>query len=110
MSEKIRIYVKKVGKEPVVQEVENTLESLQSIVKGNIQPVDVTPNLSLVVNEEGKSSGLPFNFSLNLYDYVAGDAFFVGFSYELGKFVDITDEQIELVCNRFFLFLNEGIQ
>ena len=41
------------GKEPVVIEVENTLEALQKEVEGKIEMVTVCSGLAILCNEEG---------------------------------------------------------
>lgn len=72
---KLRILVKKVDKPFEVQEVEHTLEALQEIVGGFIEPVPCLPYpYVLVCNEEGKLDELKPNFRID-GDVIHGDVF-----------------------------------
>ena len=94
--EDLKIVLKKVGEEPEVMNIENTLEAKQKLVDGWIEVVSVTEDILLVCNEEGKLDNLPPNLLFD-YDYIAGDCFFIGDDYENGDFKSLTDEQIEEV-------------
>lgn len=75
-------------------EVENTLESLQSLVNGYIEcvPTDISDKLFMIVNEEGKLLGLEPN--LRYYnDIIVGNIVFVRVSNN-GDFKSISDKQI----------------
>lgn len=66
----MKILRKKVGCEPEIVEVENTLEALQREVGGYIETVTITRDACIVVNEEGIINDLPFNtrlFGLQLF-------------------------------------------
>ena len=93
---KIKIVLKKVGKEPEVIDIENTLDAKQELVDGLIEVARVTDDILLICNEEGKIDNLPPNLLFD-YDYIAGDCFFIGDDYENGDFKSLTDEQIEEV-------------
>ena len=97
-NEKLRILLKKVGREPEIQLIDNTLEAKQRLVNGLIEvvPFDVCEDTLIVCNEEGKILSLPPNTLFDL-DYIAGDYFVVGDDYENGDFKSITDEQIEKI-------------
>lgn len=77
--EKIKVIVKRPF-EPVghIEEVENTLESIQAIVDGHIEVVGLPEGALLVCNEEGKLKMLQPNF------YTDGDVI-VGTDYLLGR-------------------------
>ena len=45
-----------------VEYIANELEDLQKIVGGYIETVSLLSNMVLIVNEEGKLMGLPYNF------------------------------------------------
>ena len=94
--EELKIVLKKVGEEPEVMNIENTLEAKQKLVDGWIEVVSVTEDILLVCNEEGKLDNRPPNLLFD-YDYIAGDCFFIGDDYENGDFKSLTDEQIEEV-------------
>ena len=90
------IVLKKVGENPEVMNIENTLEAKQKLVDGLIEVVSITEDILLICNEEGKLDNLPPNLLFD-YDYIAGDCFFVGDDYKNGDFKSLTDEQIEEV-------------
>lgn len=67
--------------------VGSELTNLQAAVGGNIQPVDLTPEVTMWCNEEGKLIDLPFNPYAQLYwnrffgagtDAIMGDVIFTG--------------------------------
>ena len=45
---------------PYIQEIDGTLQSMQNIVGGLIEPIYIN-DVAIVVNEEGKLIGLPAN-------------------------------------------------
>lgn len=91
--EKLKILYKKVGKEPIEMEIENTLEAKQKLVDGLIEVVPYYDAV-LICNEEGKLMNLLPNVAFDC-DYIAGDFFIVGDDYENGDFKSLTKEQIE---------------
>lgn len=95
----MRVIVKEVGKSPVVKDIENTLDALKSLVGGYIEVVRLDDSVLLICNEEGKTQGLPPNFSTS-YDVIVGTVVFVSFD---GKedFTDLNDWQIEYVMSKF---------
>lgn len=95
-NKELKIVLKKVGEEPKIMNIENTLEAKQKLVDGWIEVISVTEDILLVCNEEGKLDNLPPNLLFD-YDYIAGDCFFIGDDYENGDFKSLTDEQIEEV-------------
>lgn len=94
--EKIRIVLKKIGEEPKVMNIKDTLEAKQKLVNGLIEVVPVTDDILLICNEEGKLENLLPNLVFD-YDYIAGDCFFIGDDFENEGFKSLTDEQIEEV-------------
>ena len=89
----LKIVLKKVGENPEIMNIENTLEKKQELVGGLIEVVPVLKDILLVCNEEGKLDNLLPNLIFP-YDYIAGDCFFVGDDYKNGDFKSLTDEQI----------------
>lgn len=63
--EKIKAYIIRVDEEKqykgYFQLIDNTLEAKQAIVGGLIEVVSLTPELDIIINEEGKLRGLPIN-------------------------------------------------
>lgn len=92
----LRVVLKKVGENPEIMNIENTLEAKQKLVGGLIEVVGLTKDILLICNEEGKIENLQPNLLFD-YDYIAGDCFFVGDDYSNGDFKSLTDEQIEEV-------------
>ena len=58
---KIRVLIVKPGKEPYEARIENRIGTLQSIVKGHIEMIEMESDVDLIVNDEGKFLNLPFN-------------------------------------------------
>ena len=87
---KMRGIYKEPGKECEVRDIDNTLETLQSLVQGWIEHVTFIKGVGLIVNEEGKLHDMEPNFRFG-YEMVVDPAIFVG---EAGEdFTDLTDEQ-----------------
>lgn len=72
--ERIRILVVEPGKAPETAQIPNTLEAMQQIVGGLIQPVTLDDNICLVCNEEGKLLGMEGNRRLG-NDIIVGTFF-----------------------------------
>lgn len=75
-----------------VVKVENNLEALQEAVEGWIECVTLRDGICLIVNEEGKYSGLPVNCRFR-GDWIKGNMLFVGSDGE--DFCSLTDDQIK---------------
>lgn len=93
-SKKLKIIYKEVGKDPVVLEIEDTLEAKQKLVGGLIEIVPYKDDLLLICNEEGKITNLKPNLQFD-YDYIAGNCFIVGDDYENSGFKSIEENQIK---------------
>ena len=90
----LKVIFKEVGKNPVVMEIDDTLEAKQKLVGGLIEIVPYKDDLLLVCNEEGKITNLKPNLQFD-YDYIAGNCFIVGDDYENSGFKSIENSQIE---------------
>lgn len=95
MKNKITVLYKRVGREPEVVEIENTLQAMQSLVGGFIEviPYDY---YELVCNDEGKLQGLYPNVGFD-YDIINGNFFIANDNYETGDFASLTDKNIEKI-------------
>lgn len=81
-------------------EVENTLEALQKLVQGYIEPVTIKDDLVLIVNEEGRLRDMQPNFWITiLEDVVVGPAVFVG--QDGSEFTDISDQDADWLIRLF---------
>ena len=103
----MRIVHIKAGEDPVIKEVDDSLETFQKLVGGYIEPVRLKNNIDLWLNDEGKILNLKPNIILykdgKQVDFVVGDAFFAGEANE-GETVGLTDEQIRHISDN----LHEG--
>lgn len=96
----MRILVIEPECKPEVREINGSLESMQGIVGGLIQPIyPFDDPVALVSNDEGKLMGLPANRGLRdgngqLYDIVCGTFFLCGAPTDGDSFTDLTQEQI----------------
>ena len=54
----MQIYTLK-NRQFVMTEIENTLDAMQKFVDGSIEVINITDEILLVCNEEGKMCGLP---------------------------------------------------
>lgn len=90
---RIRVLVKRVGQEPVIEEIDNTLEAKKAIVGGWIQFVPIEDGLSLWCNDDGKVNGLKPNFNWvhegQIFDVICGDVYFTGPADDEGYDIDI---------------------
>ena len=71
MNDRIRVLIVEPNIEPYQLKVDNTLKSLQHIVGGYIEVLQLEPNVDLICNEEGKMTTLPLN-RVTEYDVIAG--------------------------------------
>lgn len=99
---KIKVVIKKVGRNPIVTIIEDDLKTAQRIVGGRIEIVSVSRGIDMIVNEEGKMNGNKpnFYFTQNGYtDLIFGDVLFTGVNYEEGTQISLTDGQIQYVLD-----------
>lgn len=95
--EKLKILLKKVGREPQIKFIDNTLKAKQKLVGGLIEVLDFEDDTLIICNEEGKILNLPPNTLFDM-DYIAGDYFVVGNDFENADFKSLTDEQIQKIA------------
>lgn len=94
--EKLKILLKKVGREPQIKFIDNTLKAKQKLVGGLIEVLDFEDDTLIICNEEGKVLNLPPNTIFDM-DYIAGDYFVVGNDFRNADFKSLTDKQIKNV-------------
>ena len=93
----VKILLKRVGLNPEVMMIPNTLEDKQRLVNGYIENVYIDDlDVDLICNEEGKLLNMKPNL-LFPYDYIAGDCFFIGDDINHGEYKSLTDEQIQKI-------------
>lgn len=97
MSDIIKCLVKQPGKQLQLEAIPNTLHAFQEAVGGYIEAIPLRPDLVMIVNEEGKLQGLPYNFRINLNGYedvIVGPCLIVGAKGE--EFADCPLSQKDL--------------
>ena len=112
----MKVLVIEPHKKPYTQEVEHTLGNLQRIVGGLIEPIYLD-DVAIVVNEEGKINGLPFNRALRdenrrILDLLFGTFFICGLGEE--NFTDIPEQAIPkyskmFSCHEYLIKTERGI-
>ncbi len=97
----MRVLVVEPERRPEVKEINDSLEAMQSIVGGLIQPIyPFEDSVALVCNDEGKLLDLPANRGLwgkdgQIYDIVFGTFFLCGAPADCDHFTSLTPEQIK---------------
>lgn len=91
---------------PIEQVEFNTLEDMQELVGGYIEPVPwvFRGEPMLYVNEEGKYKCRPnrtVTLDGDIQDILFGPILACGFDYESGEDVDITEDEIKVVHETF---------
>ena len=84
--ETLRVVVKEPGKIAEVRDVPNTLEALQELVGGFIEPIHLANKVIALVNEDGKHLGLQPNLGIP-GDVLMGPVVLVGDGGE--EFTDV---------------------
>ena len=111
--EQIEILVVEPEKKPYVKTIDNSLQAMQEVVGGYIEPI-YFDDVAIVVNEEGKINGLSLNRSLydesgDRFDIIAGTFFVCGLGEE--NFTSLNEKQKEQYAKEFYpaeIFLPNG--
>lgn len=72
-----KVIVVRVGQKPVVETIDGSLESMQKLVGGYIERVNVGNGMALYCNEEGLLIGLPPNGTPYKGQQFVGDYFII---------------------------------
>lgn len=102
---KITVLVVEPEKKPYVKEIDNTLESLQSEVGGDLQAIYPFEDMvSLLLDDESKLRGKPLNRALHdengkVYDIIAGTFLIVGLADD--DFGSLNEKHIEQFTEHF---------
>lgn len=94
---KIKVLVCRVGAEPVVEEMDDTLEAGQAIVHGWLESWSLGENVYLICNEEGRLGPMPDNRPVRAEHWtgsevVRGDFFLV--SVKDASWASLSNDQI----------------
>lgn len=104
----IKVLVVEPNKEPYIKEIKSSLESLQDIVGGLIEYINLENNVDLICNEEGKMNNLPFNRSIG-NDVIAGTFILVGVNLNTGETVSIPKDKVNKYMELFSLANHNNI-
>ena len=100
----MRCLIVKPGMRPDTTDIPNTLEDLQAAVGGYIEAVMLSDTAALLVNEDGKNLGLPFNRVLLdkrcfLRDTLVGNILIVG--VKGSELCDLSPDEIRFYTQAF---------
>jgi len=105
----MRVLVVEPERRPEPREISGSLEEMQSIVGGLIQPIYPFEDdfVALVCNDEGKLFNLPANRGLRdengkIYDIIFGTFFLCGAPPDCEHFTSLTPEQEERYRRLFY--------
>ncbi len=105
----MRILVVEPERRPESREINGSLEEMQDIVGGLIQPIYPfeDASIALVCNDEGKLLNLPANRGLRdetgqIYDIIFGTFFLCGAPPDCEHFTSLTPEQEERYRKLFY--------
>lgn len=101
---KITVLVVEPERKPYTKIIDNTLESLQREVGGNIQAIYPFEDVAIICDEEAKLNSKPLNRSLRdssgeIYDIIAGTFLVVGLTED--NFGSLSDEQMKKYSRYF---------
>lgn len=103
---KIKVLIVEPKKEPRIEEIENTLESLQTVVGGLVEYVNLEDDVDLICNEEGKINHLEYNRAI-IHDIICGTFIIAG--YNNGDTISLSEEHIKYYADYFKLENDEGL-
>ena len=86
------------GKQPEIIEIEKSLKALQEQVGGYIETLTFAEDAALIVDEEGKLKGKPYNFTF-CGEVLVGTVLFVGVDGE--EFCDIPAMATDFITKIF---------
>ncbi|MPM90096.1 hypothetical protein SDC9_137213 [bioreactor metagenome] len=95
----IKVLKVEVGQAPIVKEIANELNALQTEVDGLIECVYLDDGCIAVVNEEGKINGMEPNRRMGA-DIICGPFFICGDTAD-GEFASLSEEQTEKYSQQF---------
>lgn len=103
---KIKVLIIEPKKEPRIAEIENTLESLQTVVGGLVEYVNLEEDIDLICNEEGKINHLEYNRAI-IHDIICGTFIIAG--HNNGDTISLSEEKLKYYADYFKLENDEGL-
>lgn len=101
---KLTVLIVEAEKAPYATQIENSLNSMQKIVDGLIEPIFLNDNVAIIVNEEGKLRGLaPNRFIYNEYfqDIICGTFFLCLAPTDSEDFKSLPPDLLEIYSKKF---------
>lgn len=91
MAEKIKVVMIPTDRPPYVTNISNSLENMQKVVGGYIETLTFATDATIVMNEEGRLLGLPFNVAASTMfsTTIVGDCFVAGVAED--EFCDVPE-------------------
>lgn len=99
MSNSISIVVKEPNKKPEIKTIDGSLASMQAIVGGYIESINVSSRIDLWINEDGLAEKLPFN--LYAKDIPLFGTIFAAAHNDEGDMISLTKNQITQMIGFF---------
>lgn len=102
--DKQALVISTTGETQVIDIAEDTLSMLQGAVGGWVQAIDISPDVTMWLNEEGKLEGLPHNPTAQSIfdsafgpgqDYLVGNVVLTGGVDEEGDTLGLTTEHLQ---------------
>jgi len=106
MTTKTALQVTTTGEVTELDLSSDSLNKLQTAVGGWVQAIDLSSDLSMWCNEEGKLTGLPHNpYAQYMWDkvfgahtdYLVGDIVLTGGTDSEGETIGLTQEQVDIM-------------
>lgn len=98
--DQIKVIIVRPDEHPCVVNIDNDLKTMQSIVDGDIEEIDLDDDTVLVCNEEGKLNNLKANRCVG-HDIIAG-TFFIAGDDGGEEFISLNEEQIKEYTEKFY--------
>ena len=103
-SKKIDVLIFDVGKNPVEKKIDNTLETLQKCVHGYIECVNLSKDIVMICNEDGKFNGSLPNRKIG--NDVIFDTFVICGDTHDGDFRSLTKKEKWLVASHLWDYID----
>lgn len=98
--DQIKVIIVRPDEHPRVADIDNDLKTMQSIVNGDIEEIDLDDDAVLVCNEEGKLNNLKANRCVG-HDIIAG-TFFIAGDDGGEELISLNEEQIKEYTEKFY--------
>lgn len=105
-NKEMQVVIVEPHKKPEIATIDGSLEGMQKVVGGLIEPIYMEDDTALICNEEGKINGSELNRALfdedgEIYDIVAGKFFVCLAPPDSENFESLPDDVAKKVCETF---------